>query len=230
MYSHRAHPKRRNPSLASPHGQPDSDQHTAVLGFGWGTLEPYSLRLPGSGAEAEWAEAVQVMVGPLACPPPPLPVALRASGHCGRPDLLPGFPRTWSCWSWAIRFMVAPQAWLGVDWGAPSHSPTALMGGETAFIFLPPRLQRGFCSKWNNAYPGRKHCGSSKGQIVSPSCPLPRLVAMALPPWGCALRAHPWAWHSGAVGPRGQPSTEARRWVSGRPRCAGSSAVSNWPR
>lgn len=117
------------------------------LGVGWGTLEPYSLWLPGSGAEGERAEAAQAAVGPLSCPCPPLPLALRASDCCGRPDLLPDFPRTRSCWSCAIGFMVRSQARLGVPWGAPSRGPTTLTGVETAFVFIPPRLQRRFCLK-----------------------------------------------------------------------------------
>ena len=68
--------------------------------------------------------------------------------------LSPGTKGWWPQWEARLAarlsqdlILLAPQAWLGVPWGAPSHSPTALMGGETAFIFLPARLQRGFCSK-----------------------------------------------------------------------------------
>lgn len=115
----------------------------------------------------------------LTCPHPPLPLSLRAVGYRRSPDLLPGSPRTWCCWGWVTGFMVAPQAWLAVSWGAPSHSPTAFTGGKLLLFFYLPSCRRAFIQS--------ETACSSEGHTVSPSCPLPQLAAafcLPIQPWG----------------------------------------------
>lgn len=170
-------------------------------------------RSPGAGLRA-----VQAMVWLLARPRPPLPLALGACGCCGGPGWLPGFALTWPSLlrgSWWL-----PRPWpghssmcLGVLPPAPLSAPLHFVEGETTFIFLPPRLWRGFCSKWTNTHPSTKHCHSSEGLRAFLAAPAlagyHSPAATGLTAWGWTPRAHchsPRCWApqcGGAVGPSG---------------------------
>lgn len=148
MCSHRAHLKRRNPSLALPHGQLDGDQDTALWEAGWGTLQPYYCLGRGRGCVGKGKRVTAAL---LAVPRPPLPPdPVRASGCCGRISQDPILMELGSRAHGGSPGMA--RCVLGCSPPQPHH--TCARGN--CFYFSTSEAAGRFCSKRNNALRGEE--------------------------------------------------------------------------
>lgn len=183
MCSQCAHLKRRNPSLASPHGQLDGEQDPALRQAGWGTLQPHKCM----GTGRVWHLWLSLILHPH---------HVRASGCCGRlsQDVI--------LMELGNRAHGGPAGVARCVLGCSPHSPTTPVREETAFIFL----LRGGCGQ---VLFQAEQC--SEGRAVCPGCRCPGWHGGAMRGHSGAMRGHSGAVrsHSGAV--RGHSGAVSRR-------------------